>query len=88
MERESKRFWRQQCEQLLLHETTLEERDTEIVCLKKKLAGDDRRSRETSMDSTPIKSTEEVGWQKGMVVTQGPPYRGNALFTREALEAH
>ena len=36
----TKRLWCQQCEQLLLHETTLEERDTEIVRLRKKLAGD------------------------------------------------
>ena len=33
----TKRLWRQQCEQLLLHETTLEERDREIVRLRKKL---------------------------------------------------
>ena len=80
----TKRFWHQQCEQLLLHETTLEERDIEIVCLKKKLAGEDKRSREMSVDSTPNKSTEEVGWQKRMeTAMQGPPHhsrRGDMLL--------
>ena len=79
----TKRFWRQQCEQLLLHETTLEERDTEIVRLRKKLAGDDRCSREMSVHLTPTPATEGVGWHNELkVTTQAPPQhprRGNTL---------
>jgi len=35
----TRKLWRHQCNQLALHEATLEEKDTEIACLKGKLAG-------------------------------------------------
>jgi len=47
----TRKLRRHQCDQLTLHEATLEEKDTEIACLRGKLAGleltsDQRRTNE------------------------------------------